>query len=68
MDWIFLYSTASRPILRPTQSPVQWVLEAIFQTVKRPGHEADNLLPGSAEVKKSGYIPLLPDTPPWRGV
>ena len=30
-------SEASRPVLGPTQSPVQWVLG-----VKRPGREADN--------------------------
>jgi hypothetical protein len=32
----FLYSTASRPALGPTQSPIQWVKGAISSGVKRP--------------------------------
>jgi hypothetical protein len=32
-----LYSTASRPALKPIQPPMQWVPE-----VKRPGREADH--------------------------
>jgi hypothetical protein len=34
----FLSATASRPAVRPTQPPVQWVL-AFFLGVRRPGHE-----------------------------
>jgi hypothetical protein len=47
---VLLLSTASRPTLGPTQPPFQWVSEAISPGVKRPGSEADNSLPSSAEV------------------
>jgi hypothetical protein len=36
--------------------------------VNRPGHEADHSPPSSAEVKVSGAISPLPNTPSWRGV
>jgi hypothetical protein len=39
----FLFSTASRPALRPTQSPIQWVPEAVSPGVKCLGCEADHL-------------------------
>jgi hypothetical protein len=41
---IFLFSTTSRPALRPTQPPIQWVPEALSPRVKRQGPEADHLL------------------------
>jgi hypothetical protein len=50
---IFLFTTASRPALGPTHLPIQWVPEALFLGVKRPGHEADNPPPSSAEVKNA---------------
>jgi hypothetical protein len=34
---IFLFSTASRPVLGPTQPPIQWVLGALSLGVKWPG-------------------------------
>jgi hypothetical protein len=34
---MFLFSTASRPVLRPTQLPIQWV-----PGIKRPKREADH--------------------------
>jgi hypothetical protein len=39
---IFLFSTASKSALRPTQPPVQWVLGTVFPRVKQPGHEDDH--------------------------
>jgi hypothetical protein len=48
----FLFSTASRPDLGPTQPPIQWVLGALSLGVKRQGHEADHSPPTSAKVKK----------------
>jgi hypothetical protein len=59
---IFLFSTASRAALRPTQPPIQWVPGVLALKVKRPGREADNSLPSSAEVKNGGAIPPLPHT------
>jgi hypothetical protein len=46
-----LFPTRSRPVLGPTQSPIQWVPGSIYQGVKRPGHEADHTPPSSAKVK-----------------
>jgi hypothetical protein len=43
-----LFTTASRPALGPTQPPIQWV-----PGVKRPGLEADQSHPSSAEVQNA---------------
>jgi hypothetical protein len=48
---IFLFITASRPALGPTQPPIQWIPGAPSLGVKRPGREADHSHPSSAEVK-----------------
>jgi hypothetical protein len=50
----------SRTALGPTQPTIQWVPGAISLGVKRPGREADNSPPSSAEVKMRGAIPPLP--------
>jgi hypothetical protein len=47
-----LFDTASRPALRPTEPPIQWVPGALFLGVNRPGREADHSPPYSAEVKE----------------
>jgi hypothetical protein len=47
----FLFTTASRPALRPTQPPIQWVPGALSLGVKRPVREADHSSASSAEVK-----------------
>jgi hypothetical protein len=39
---IFLFTTASRTALGPTQPSIQWVPEDISLGVKQPGHEADH--------------------------
>lgn len=39
----------------PTQSPIQWLLEAVFS-----GNEAVHSSPSSATVKNSEVIPTLP--------
>jgi hypothetical protein len=49
---IYLFTTASRTALGPTQSPIKWVPGALSLGVKRPGREADHSLPSSAEVKE----------------
>jgi hypothetical protein len=61
---IFVYSTASRPALRPSQSPIQWVPGALSPGVKRLGREADHPPPSSAEVS-GGAVSPLPDTSSW---
>jgi hypothetical protein len=63
---IFLFTTASRPALDPTQLPFQWVPGALFPgVVKRPGHEADHSPPSSAEVKEWVELYLHSPSTPW---
>jgi hypothetical protein len=50
---IFLFTTASRTALGPTQPPIQWVPGVLSVGVKRPGREADHSPPSSAEVKNA---------------
>jgi hypothetical protein len=49
---IFLFTTAFRPALGPTQPPIQWVPGALSLGVKRPGRQADHSPPSIAEVKE----------------
>jgi hypothetical protein len=49
---IYLFTTASRTALRPTQPPIQWVPGAISLGVKWPGREADHTPPSSTKVKE----------------
>jgi hypothetical protein len=49
---IFLFTAASRTALGRTQPPIQWVPGALSLWVKRPGREADNSPPSSAEAKE----------------
>jgi hypothetical protein len=50
---IFLFTTASRTALGPTQPPIQWIPGALSLGIKRPGREADHSPPSSAEVKNA---------------
>jgi hypothetical protein len=54
---IFLFTTASRPTLGPTQPP--------SLGVKWQGCEAEHSPPSSGEVKKGAAIPSLPHTSSW---
>jgi hypothetical protein len=47
----FLFTTASRPALGPTQPLIKRVQGALSLGVKQPGREADHSAPSSAEVK-----------------
>jgi len=65
---IFLFTTASRPALGPTQPPIQGVLAAISPGVKGPGHKAAHPSPPSAKVKNVwSYTLPLPWTFSWCG-
>jgi hypothetical protein len=48
----FLFTTAPKMALGPTQPLIQWVLGSLSLGVKRPGREADHSPPSSAEVKE----------------
>jgi hypothetical protein len=65
---IFLFTTASRMALGPTQPPIQWEPGALSLGVKRPGREADHSPPSSTEVKERVELYLhSPGTHSWRG-
>jgi hypothetical protein len=48
---VFLFTTASRMALEPTQPPIKWVLGTLSLGVKRPEREADHSPPSSFEVR-----------------
>jgi hypothetical protein len=50
---IFLFNTASRPVLKPTQLSLQWVAGYHSLGVKRPVFEADHSPPSTAEIKNA---------------
>jgi hypothetical protein len=54
MTWlgIFLFTTAFRTALEPTQPTIQWVPGALSLGVKRTVREAHHSPPSSAEVKE----------------
>jgi hypothetical protein len=65
---IFLFTTASRLALGPTQPPIQWVSGALSPGVKRSRCEIDHSPPSSSEVKECVELYLhSPNTPSWRG-
>jgi hypothetical protein len=58
----FLFSKSSRPALRSTQPPIQWVPGALSPGIMRPEREVDHSPPTSAEVKKMW---IYTSTPPY---
>jgi hypothetical protein len=51
----FIFSKSSKPVLGPTQSPIQWV-----PGIKRQGRDADHSPPTSDEVKKMWIYTSIP--------
>jgi hypothetical protein len=65
---IFLFTTASWPVLGPTRHPSQCVPGALSLGVKRLGREADHSPPSTAEVKECVELYLhSPNVPSLRG-
>jgi len=63
---IFLFITASRTALGPTQPPMQCATGALSLAVKRLGREADHVyLVARSRIR--GAIPPHPNTLSWRG-
>jgi hypothetical protein len=60
-----IFSTLSRPVLGPTQPPIQWVPEALSPAAKRRGREADHSTLTSAEVKQMW---IYTSTPPYASI
>jgi hypothetical protein len=49
----FLFATATRPALVPTQCRMQSVPGVLSPGIEWPGCEADHSLPASAEIKNT---------------
>jgi hypothetical protein len=56
----FLFATAFRPALEPTDPPVQWELGALSPRVKRPEREDDHSPTTCAEIKKVWIYTFIP--------
>jgi hypothetical protein len=58
---VFVFATASRPSLGPTQPRIQWVAGDVTPGANRPGREAGHyhLVPN---LRMRGTIPPLPNT------
>jgi hypothetical protein len=67
-DFFFHQASVSRPALGPTQPTVQWVPGVLSPGGKaRPGRDADNPRPSSAEVENEYELYLFsPQAPPLR--
>jgi hypothetical protein len=46
---------------------MQWEMGYIELGIKQPGHEADQSLITTGDLKKGEATPPLSYTPPWRG-
>jgi hypothetical protein len=57
---VHLASKSSRPALGSTQPPIKWVPGALCLAAKRPGREAENSSPTSAELKKIWIYTSIP--------
>jgi hypothetical protein len=65
---VFLFTTASRTALGPTQPPIQWVPGALSLGVKQLGCEVNHSHPSSVEFKECMELYFhSPNTPSWRG-
>jgi len=58
----FIFTTAPRAALGPTQPPIQGVPGALSLGVKRPWCDADHSPPSSAEVKNAWSYTFTPNT------
>jgi len=55
-----LFSATSRPVLEPTQPPVQWVTGVLSLGLKQPEREASHSPPSSAEFEECVELYLNP--------
>jgi hypothetical protein len=49
----FIFTTASRRVLGPTQTSISWVPTDLSQVIKQPEREAEHSLPPSVEDKNA---------------
>jgi hypothetical protein len=63
----FFFVTGSRSTLKPTQSPIQWVLGTLFPAVRAPIREVVLSLLSTAEVKNAWSYTSTPHMSLWRG-
>jgi len=56
----FLFAIASRPALRPTRNPIQWMPGVLTPGMERSGHRADHSPPFIAEVNNEWRYSSIP--------
>jgi hypothetical protein len=61
----FLFATASKTALGPTQSPIQWVHGALTLGVKWPVRHADQSPPSTAKVTNAWSYSSTPHMSSW---
>jgi hypothetical protein len=61
----FLNSTAFRPVLGPTQTPIHWLSGCLPRVKRTMRYDTDHSHPVSIEVKNGGAIPPSLDTSSW---
>jgi hypothetical protein len=54
------FAAASKPVLGPTQAPIQWVPGALSSGVKRPDREADHSTASSNEIRNASNYTSIP--------
>jgi len=64
----YLFTTASRPVLRPTQPPIKWVPGELSPGIKRWGVKLTTRLHLVPMLRMRGAIPPLPQTSSWHGI
>jgi hypothetical protein len=68
MKEFFLFATAFRPALGPTQPPIKWIPGSLSPGVKPPACEADHLPRYTGEVKgMRGAVLLYASMCSWYG-
>jgi hypothetical protein len=67
LSFINVFSIESRPVLEPTQHPMQWVSGKISTGLKRPRCEAEHSPPSSAEVSNAWRYTSNSSTSSWHG-
>jgi len=56
----FLFATALRLALGPTEPPIKWISGALNPDIKRLGRETDHSHPSRAEAKKAWSYAFTP--------
>jgi len=65
--WALFFPKMCWPALGPSRLSIQWAQELFLGSVKRPEREIHHTNHLMLRLRMSGFIPLLPYMPWWRG-